>query len=103
MTAIAASAKSRRLNAGRTRPGSNKRIIRNAGAAISTLNNASMQNDSREGAFLFIQLALEAVIFIHLAICPVQQNPRAALLRASQQELPDLDARGSIVAEPAPA
>jgi hypothetical protein len=26
------------------------------------LNSASMQNDSSEGAFLFIQLALEAVI-----------------------------------------
>jgi hypothetical protein len=26
------------------------------------LNTASMQNDSREGAFLFIQLALEAII-----------------------------------------
>jgi hypothetical protein len=50
------------LNAGRTSSGSSKRTIKNAGAAISMLNTASMQNDSREGAFLFIQLALEAII-----------------------------------------
>jgi hypothetical protein len=56
MAAIAASEKSRTLNAGRTTPGSSKRIIRNAGAAISTLNNASMPRDSSEGTFLFIQL-----------------------------------------------
>src|SRR5258708_2499211 len=62
IAAIAASEKSRMLNAGRTSPGSSKRIIRSAGAAISTLNSASRQNDSREGAFLFIQLALEAII-----------------------------------------
>jgi hypothetical protein len=45
------------LNAGRTSSGSSKRIISNAGAAISMLNSASMQNDCCEGAFLFIQLA----------------------------------------------
>jgi hypothetical protein len=33
------------------------------GALISMLNSASMQNDSREGAFFSIQLALEAIIF----------------------------------------
>ena len=49
------------LNAGRTSSGSSKRIIKNAGA-ISILNSASIQNDSREGAFLFIQLALEAIM-----------------------------------------
>jgi hypothetical protein len=32
------------------------------GAPISMFNSASMQNDSREGAFLSIQLALEAII-----------------------------------------
>ena len=34
------------------------------GAPISMFNSASMQNDSREGAFLFlsIQLPLEAII-----------------------------------------
>jgi hypothetical protein len=69
MAAIAASEKSRMLNAGRTSPGSSKRIVRNAGAATSTLNSASMPNDSREGAFLFIQLVLEAIIFVPLAIC----------------------------------
>jgi hypothetical protein len=62
MAAIAASEKSRMLNAGRTSSGSSKRIIKNAGAAISRLNSASMQNDSREGALFFIQLALEANI-----------------------------------------
>jgi hypothetical protein len=67
------------------------------------LNSASMQNNSREGAFLFIQLALEAVIFVHLAICTGQQRPWAALLKAPQQELSDIDARGSIVVELAPA
>jgi hypothetical protein len=63
MAAIAASEKSRMLNAGRTSSGSSKRIIKNAGA-ISILNSASIQNDSREGAFLFIQLALEAIILL---------------------------------------
>jgi len=43
-------------------PGSSKRIIKNAGAAINMLNSVSMQNDSGEGAFLFIQLGLEAII-----------------------------------------
>ena len=43
-------------------PGSSKRIIKNARATISVLNSASMQNDSGEGAFLFIQLGLEAII-----------------------------------------
>jgi hypothetical protein len=62
MAAIAASKKSRTLNAGRTSSGASKRIIKNAGAAISTLNSASMQNDSREAAFLFVHLALEAII-----------------------------------------
>jgi hypothetical protein len=47
---------------GRMSPGSSKRIIKNAGAAINMLNSASMQNDSGEGAFLFIQLGLEAII-----------------------------------------
>jgi hypothetical protein len=56
MAAIAASEKSRMLNAGGTSPGSSKRIIRNAGVAINTLNNASMPIDSSEGTFLFIQL-----------------------------------------------
>ena len=64
MAAIAASEKSRMLNAGRTSSGSSKRIIKNAGGAISMLNSASIQNDSREGAFLFIQLALEAIILL---------------------------------------
>jgi hypothetical protein len=63
MAAIAASEKSRMLNAGRTSSGSSKRIIKNAGA-ISILNSASIQNDSREGTFLFIQLALEAIILL---------------------------------------
>jgi NADH:ubiquinone oxidoreductase subunit 3 (subunit A) len=62
MAATAASEKSRMLNAGRTNPGSSKRIIRNAGAAINTLNNARMPNDFSEGTFLFIHLALEAII-----------------------------------------
>jgi hypothetical protein len=57
MAAIAASEKSRMLNAGRMNPGSSMRIIRNAGAAINTLNNASMRSDSSEGTFLLIQLA----------------------------------------------
>jgi hypothetical protein len=47
---------------GRMSPGSSKRIIKNAGAAINMLNSVSMQNDSGEGAFLFIQLGLEAII-----------------------------------------
>jgi hypothetical protein len=62
MAAIAASEKSRMLNAGRTSSGSSQRIIKNAGAAIRMLNSASTQNDSCEGAFLFIQLALEAIM-----------------------------------------
>jgi len=62
MAAIAASEKSSMLNAGRTTPGSSKRIIRNAGAAINTLNNASMPRDSSEGTFLFIQLGLLVII-----------------------------------------
>ena len=62
IAAIAASEKSRMLNAGRTNPGSSKRIIRNAGAAINALNNASMRSDSSEGTFLLIQLAMEAII-----------------------------------------
>jgi hypothetical protein len=62
MAAIAASEKSRMLNAGRTSSGSSKRIIKNAGAPIGMFNSASMQNDSRKGAFLSIQLALEAII-----------------------------------------
>ena len=62
MAAIIASAKSRMLNAGRTSSGSSQRIIKNAGAAIRMLNSASTQNDSCEGAFLFIQLALEAIM-----------------------------------------
>src|SRR5882672_6279479 len=62
MAAITASENSRILNAGRTSSGSSQRIIRNAGAAISMLNSASRQNDCCEGAFLFIQLALDAII-----------------------------------------
>jgi hypothetical protein len=50
------------LNAGRKSSGSNKRFIKNAGAPISMFNRTSVQNDSREGAFLSIQLALEAII-----------------------------------------
>ena len=42
--------------------GSSKRIIKNAGAPISMLNSASMHNDFSEGAFLFIQFLLEAII-----------------------------------------
>jgi hypothetical protein len=61
MAAIAASEKSRMLNAGRTNPGSSKRIIRNAGTTINTLNNVSMPIDSSEGTFLFIHRALEAI------------------------------------------
>ena len=56
MATIAASAKSRMLNAGGTNPGSSKRIIKNAGAAINTLNKASMPNDCSEGTFLLIHL-----------------------------------------------
>jgi hypothetical protein len=41
--------------------GSSKRIIENAGAPISMLDSASVQNDTSEGAFL-IQLGLEAII-----------------------------------------
>ena len=59
--AIAASEKSRMLNAGRTNPRSSKWIIRNAGTAINTLNNVSMPIDSSEGTFLFIHRALEAI------------------------------------------
>src|ERR1700704_3717202 len=62
MATIAASEKSRILNAGRTSSGSSKRIIKNAGTANSMLNSASMQDDSRQGAFLFIHLALEGII-----------------------------------------
>jgi len=54
------------LNAGRTSSGSSKRIIKNAGAAMSMLNSASMLNDSREGPLFFIQLALEAIILFPL-------------------------------------
>ena len=61
MAAIAASEKSRMLNAGKTNPGSNKRIIRNAGTTINTLNNVIMPIDSSEGTFLFIRRALEAI------------------------------------------
>ena len=61
MAAIAASEKSRMLNAGRTNPGSSKRIIRNAEATINTLNNVSMPIDSSEGTFRFIHRALEAI------------------------------------------
>jgi hypothetical protein len=65
MAAIAASEKSRMLNAGRTNPGSSKRIIRNAEATINMLNNVSMPIDYNGGTFLLIRLALEAII-----LCP---------------------------------
>jgi hypothetical protein len=41
--------------------------FRQAQVAINTLNNASMPNDSSEGTFLLIQLALEAIILFALA------------------------------------
>jgi hypothetical protein len=66
MAAIAASEKSRMLNAGRTNPGSSKPIIRNAGTTINTLNNVSTPIDSSEGTFLFIHRALEAI-----NLCPL--------------------------------
>jgi sporulation protein YlmC with PRC-barrel domain len=49
------------LNAGRASPGSSKRIIRNAGTTINTLNNVTMPIDSSEGTFLFIHRALEEI------------------------------------------
>jgi hypothetical protein len=61
MAAIAASEKSRMLNAGRTHPGASKWIIRNADTTINTLNNVSMPIESSEGTFLFIHHALEAI------------------------------------------
>jgi hypothetical protein len=66
MAAIAASEKSRMLNAGKTNPGSSKRIIMNTWAATNRLNNASMPNDSSEGTFLLIHPALEAIILFPL-------------------------------------
>ena len=50
------------LNPGGTNPDSSKRIIRNAGAAMNMPNNASMPNDSSEGTFLLIHVAIGAII-----------------------------------------
>jgi len=61
MAVIAASEKSRVLNAGSTNPGSSKRIIRNAGTTINTLNNVSMPIESSQRKVPFIHHALEAV------------------------------------------
>jgi hypothetical protein len=58
MAVIAASEKSRMLNAGRTNPGFSKRIIRNAG---TTTNSVNTPIESSEGTFLFIHRALEAI------------------------------------------
>ena len=59
---IIASEKSRILSAGKTSWESNKSIIKRAGAATRMLKSPNMQNISRQGAFLFVQLAREAII-----------------------------------------
>ena len=68
MAAIAASAKSKMLNAGKISPGSSARIIRNAGTASSTLGSANMPKGPSKGAFRVIQLACQTIL-LPLAIC----------------------------------
>jgi hypothetical protein len=82
MATIAAYEKSRMLSAGRTSPGSSKRMIRNVGPAISTLSSVSTPNDCNEGTVRLIWLVLKAVV------CSPWQLHRVTKTRGTVVEKP---------------